>query len=391
MAGTPPKAGSPGGDRQDRRIKPTMDLGIPSGDPLARPGDSLHDVSVAELESVRTLLRGSSIVDSERMHFQSRAEVEHFLLLLCYDVHRPRDRKRLLDIFHDAIEHLEAEEGCTIPEDLKHCDDPVLPFLWASTPGPLHRAALMAMKVAHVINHLEARRLRYMLPVSDSELFALAAERITAFGKRLRDAGVGVASLHASEKSRPSMIMKLLAKRETTAAQIHDRSRFRIIVKRSADILPTLLLMTRHLLPSNYVVPDESRNDLVPFESMLEWMVRAYPDTPAYGEVLGRYKARSTALRPNEFSHPDFRMINFVIDLPIRVDRFAGRSHTQALEDYGRVVFLLLEFQIYDLDNFQQNELGPSSHAHYKARQRRAVLRRLVGAEAVDAWRLPRV
>jgi uncharacterized protein (TIGR04552 family) len=79
-----------------------------------------------------------------------------------------------------------------------------------------------------------------------------------------------------------------------------------------------------------------------------------------------------------------------VVDVPLRIDRFAERTTQEVLEDHGRVVFSLMEFQVFDLDTFMRNEQGPGSHAHYKARQRHAVLERLVGPDSVNSWRSPK-
>ena len=346
-----------------------------------------EDVHVADLEAVRTVLSGRSLIDSETLHFRSRKSVAQFLKLLCCDVKQEADRQRLLQILKQSAEHLRLQHGFQIPPEFEELSDPLLPFLWASSPGPLFRASLMLVKVAHVINHVDARELRHQLAISDSDLFALANERVMKFGDMLRDTGVGVVILHASEKPKQSTILKLLAKRQTIAAQIHDRIRFRIIVNRRGDVLPSLLMMTRHLFPFNYILPNESRNDLLSFAELLEAMDRLHPGLDTVKDAILRERTRPNILFRNEFSHPDFLMINFVVDLPLRIDRFMDRGSPEIFSKYGKTVFLLVEFQVYDLATFQRNEIGPSSHAHYKARQRRAILRRLVGGEALENWR----
>jgi uncharacterized protein (TIGR04552 family) len=349
------------------------------------------DLRVADIEAVRLLLDGRSIIDIHQMHFRTRADVEAFLRLLCYDVRRPADRRRLARLMRISVEHLRDQLGYTIPVELASVEDPVLPFLWASEPGPLQRPSLVVLKVAHVMNHVEARELRSRLPVSDSELLDLVNERMTGFRARLSAAGVETVSLAASEKTLGSTVLKLLAKRQTVAAEVHDRVRFRIIVARRSDVFPTLVLMTRGLLPFNYIIPHASRNDLISIGEMLEIIDRADPGVEVLRDALTHERRQRSWPVRNEFSAPSFRMVNFVVDLPLRVDRFADRAHQGVLERYGRVVFLLTEFQLYSLDAFLQNERGPGSHAHYKARQRRSILRRLVGPEAVESWRTPRL
>jgi len=224
------------------------------------------------------------------------------------------------------------------------------------------------------------------MQVSDSDLFDLARERVRSFGELVRASGIELVTLDASEKQRDSTILKLLARRETLAAQLYDRIRFRLVIQDRRDVLPILLLMTRHLFPSNYVVPFQSRNDLLSFRQMLEAVDQVAPGVTSIRKALLEEKLRSSDLFQNEFSHPDFQMINFVVDVPLRVDRFVDRATPGTFTQFGKVIFTLVEFQLFDLETFVQNEQGPSSHAHYKSRQRRAVLRRLVGDSGLEKW-----
>ncbi|MBR57384.1 MAG: TIGR04552 family protein [Myxococcales bacterium] len=370
-------------DTADRRPSVDLDLSL---------SKAFRDetIDIADLEAVRMVLRGRSLIDVDRLHFRSKEAVRRHLMLLCYDVTDPQDLYIVDSVMREAISHLEVQHGYSVPEPIANFSDPTDLFLWASEPdSPYFQPALMVLKVSHVIFHIRARSLRHQLPVSDNELFNLARERVLAFGQVLRSSGVDLTNIEAGEKPRRSQILKLLAKRETLAAQLHDRIRFRIIIKNASDMLPTLLLMTQKLFPPNYVVPDGSRNDLVSFKEMLETMNQQHPGLESIRDALLRERNRTKSSFHNEFSHPDFRMINFVVDLPLRIDRYATRASSAALNKFGRVVFTMAEFQVFDLDTFVSNEQGPGSHAHYKARQRRAVLRRLVGNDAVEAWCRP--
>ena len=72
----------------------------------------------------------------------------------------------------------------------------------------------------------------------------------------------------------------------------------------------------------------------------------------------------------NEFSGPSYRVINFVADLPVRIDKFLCRTPDDPLFiENGAVVFVLTEFQIIDARTADQNESGENSHARYKERQ----------------------
>jgi uncharacterized protein (TIGR04552 family) len=188
--------------------------------------------------------------------------------------------------------------------------------------------------------------------------------------EQLRQAGAPLAEWEWSRKPRDSQITKLLAKRSTLAANIYDKLRFRLIVPTHQDLLPMLATLTRQLIPFNYVVPGESLNLLLDLDELVRAQVLADPEA----------RARAGAQPPspaslNEFSGPNYRIINFVADLPLRIDRLLPRAEIPP--DLGHVIFVLTEFQIADKATAAQNESGNSSHEAYKARQHERVRMRL--------------
>jgi uncharacterized protein (TIGR04552 family) len=77
----------------------------------------------------------------------------------------------------------------------------------------------------------------------------------------------------------------------------------------------------------------------------------------------------------NEFSGPEYRIINFVADLPLRLERLVPKHAMPP--DLAHVVFVLTEFQVADKATAIRNESGASSHEAYKARQHERVRLRL--------------
>ena len=56
-------------------------------------------------------------------------------------------------------------------------------------------------------------------------------------------------------------------------------------------------------------------------------------------------------------------MINFVADLPVRIDKFLCRPPDDPLfAENGTMVFVLTEFQIIDARTAENNESGENSH-----------------------------
>ena len=82
----------------------------------------------------------------------------------------------------------------------------------------------------------------------------------------------------------------------------------------------------------------------------------------------------------NEFSSQDFRVLNFIADLPVRVDGILNRRGVETPSGRGRVVFILAEFQVLDRATAARNEQGESAHELYKQRQHGRVRERLLRA-----------
>ena len=80
----------------------------------------------------------------------------------------------------------------------------------------------------------------------------------------------------------------------------------------------------------------------------------------------------------NPHSAKNFRMINFVVDLPVRVDDLLDQLPNHRPE-MGSTIFLLIEFQLVDRETHHHNNTGDNRHSLYKERQIRKVVNRLTG------------
>src|SRR5262249_52414878 len=79
----------------------------------------------------------------------------------------------------------------------------------------------------------------------------------------------------------------------------------------------------------------------------------------------------------NLFTAPSYRVVHFVVDMPVRVPQEVMDHAPPAAWALGRVIFGQTEFQIIDRETEQSNEMGEASHEAYKWRQQQAVARRL--------------
>ncbi len=350
-------------------LPPSLDINATLGRLFAeRPLD------LADLEAVRLVLRGNSVIDWNRVHFNTREDVDRFLRLHLVEPNDPDDMRRMRRVHQEAITYLCEHLQLSFPDSLANPEDPRDVFLAASQTGGFRRQQILAcviLKLIHVINHMEAAELRFYTPRSEAELGTLAEARILDALSDLRRAGFPLAEVYGSRKERHSVITKLLAKRETTAATVFDKLRFRLVTERPEHIVAVMSWLVNHLFPFNYTIPGQSHNNLVRLDRLLR--------SDDYAHLVDKLQSWSVEdddfiPEENPFSGSTYRMVNFIVDFPVRVD---GAVEHHTVERFGRVVFVLVEFQVMDEATALLNEEGENAHDLYKERQRVIVSKRL--------------
>ena len=337
----------------------------------------LDGISLADVEAVRLILRGQSVVDWHRLNLRSREEVEGFLRVNGFEPACEKDRRRLRHLVDAAVAYLESSFRYHFTPEVRSPDDVGDLLRMASSNSQVQTQACMILKVAHIINHVDARELRFHLPVPEEVLFRHAEEKVAAEVTALREAGAEVTTFVSSRKSRGSLITKLLSKKSTLASQVFDRMRFRVVVREAGDLMPLLVGLKNRLVPFNYIVPGQSRNEILRPEDL----VASVTDLrPLASQLQYQFELEDAEGGEdwNRFSAAEYRMINFVVDLPIRLDAIHASMGGPVLEGLGEIVFITLEFQVFDQATFDANELGAGNHERYKDRQKWDVIRRLM-------------
>jgi uncharacterized protein (TIGR04552 family) len=330
--------------------------------------------SLGDLERMRLILRGGSVIDWKRLHFATKAEVDSYLRLCLFEPDDPSDRARLAQILDEAVDYLRKSFRYKVGVEVAQPAQVQDLFLLASGIGnsKLRRMACLVLKVMHVVHHVEARGLLHRARLSEEELMQLVSARVDEAIETLRREGLPIATAAGSVKTRHSVITKLLAKKETLAAQIYDRVRYRVVMPDREQVLPTLVRLCELLIPFNFVVPGQTQNTLISFRKLVHDHPRLRAMLPQlqFGLHLEDHDRRDQAAA-NEFSGDSFRVLNFVADLPVRLPERAVEAGD------GRIAFCMVEIQILDRDTAAANEHGANAHKRYKKRQLLKVLRRL--------------
>ena len=142
------------------------------------------------------------------------------------------------------------------------------------------------------------------------------------------------------------------------------------------DVVPVLAHLFRRAFPWNQVTAGQSTNNLVDVRRYLN-QHRRIRHLLAGLQVDVNHEDRDRE-PDNEFSGSTYRMINFIIDVPVRLDHLLERAGDPWLLQHGSIVYVGCEFQVVDQETAYLNEQGENSHANYKSRQRERVSNRLM-------------
>src|SRR5712671_4459190 len=338
---------------------------------------------------MRVVLRGGSVIDWRRRHFQNKEEVDHDRPRCLFDPDDPFDHARLQRNPDEAVAYLRTRFRYRVAEEVprpRELQDVFLLASGAREPQRLRRIACIVLKVMHVVHHVEARGLLHRARVSEDELAQLVTARVDYAIGQLRRAGMPILAAAGSVKTRHSLITKLLAKKETLAAQIYDRVRYRVVTAHRDDVLPVLVRLCDVLVPFNFVVPGQTQNTLFSFRRLVRetpTLRKLAPELQAGLHLEEHDRREGNAPPANEFSGDDYQVLNFVVDLPVRLPERAVDTAD------GRIAFCMVELQLVDADTARANESGVNAHSRYKKRQLRRVLRRLSRGLVVPKRRKP--
>lgn len=328
-----------------------------------------------DLGALYQALSGDSVVDTSRSYFQDRATVERFLRLCCFDTDNPLEMAAVDALRAEAVTYLTEIHGYQLPVEVAKPKEIYQLFLAAGQgSGESSRFAGMILKVMHILYHISSRELVFNMRVSEAELLSRLNGRVFKVIDEMRAQGITVCEFAAGKKRRSSITTKLLAKRDTVATHIFDKLRFRIVVKSREDLLNALVHIMRNLLPFNFVMPGQSENGII----TLQDVTRSFGVEKSFLEkfwgstdILVRDQV-SGDTHENEFSGPGYRCVNFVAEIPLRLDDMTQ----DARPAIGSVE---TEIQLVDATTEQANTQGENSHHRYKARQRVHVRSRLEG------------
>jgi uncharacterized protein (TIGR04552 family) len=160
----------------------------------------LESFELHDLEAIRLLLTGGSVIDWHRLDFEDEAQVNRFLRVNEFDPTSDADIDRLEQLRADAVDYLVKNFHYRIPDDVGGELPAKDLFLVASRKGRKQTYACIVLKAMHVMHHLVGRELLFKLPISSDEVFHLVEEKVVRVVDELRGAGYPIIEFAWSRK-----------------------------------------------------------------------------------------------------------------------------------------------------------------------------------------------
>ena len=386
--------------------------------------------------SMDVLVGGTSAIDLEQLHFNSLKEAGEFVSQYGFDLKKPSDKKRVQALIIESLAFLEKylmpnewAKGLMPPNEVLLCDDPRQLLLWASgvdCKSDEWRAWSCAiLRVLHTLVHIDGvwaltdtrtayrqirSRFQQFLFKKGNELFLGDQSKFLAIEK----------IEWKPQKSRVSILMKLLHKPANVAETIYDLFGVRIITKSTLDIMVCLkFLRDFHLIAYPNCIPSRSRNSVVDFDCFkksCDELQELYSKNKINEEgfIKELQKCVDMSLLKVKTKNPhsaiSYRSIqltcrqmirqknnwvdweSLLVDLTKHYDDLDDQKLSGLVKSMREVLknsptytrtgdtlgFFPFEVQIMDLEGFREAKFGDASHVHYKKSQFRAARRRVL-------------
>ena len=363
----------------------------------------------------------------------TKDDVANFLYGYGFDIHDPVENAELFGIFQEAIQFIRRyflREGNPEGLDLR------LPsFLFSITNiSDLFLAAngraqgfkvnteealwaSVVLKVMHTILHTDKDlRYRYFSTIQQ-QIF----DRFYKFINRDDQNNLSLTNDHGqaiqlvdfqtkAKKTRDSIIIKLLHKKENVAEELFDRIGVRIVTNNKLDTLRVIrFLVKNNVVTVNNIKPSRSQNTLINLKELRTRMFTIYkksmredwPEKVFYHELnkLIEECVPHSSRHENQHSSDDYRAIHFtgrqLIKYrnpfmssfnEIRKKAIMDRENpiSQALLSIDTTpisrdvrFFYPFEVQITDKESHIKNTQGEASHEEYKKSQVRSAMKRI--------------
>lgn len=386
---------------------------------------------------MEVFVAGKSAVDLTELQIRDWQDATHFLKYYGYDPDHPRDARRIHAVIVESLSFIERflmpaewQAGCRPPDDLLYAHDARHILLCAADTRDENSQrqawACAMLRVMHTIAHIEGV---YRLTDID-EAREQIMSRFRGFLFRDDDGhlrfGTRAASIELTRvewknnKSRESIILKLLHKKANVAETIYDLLGVRIVTRHLGDVMLALkFLQEHHMVSYPNCNPGRSRNTLIDLdqfhynvdvwtkllksgrmdveefnrrlEDISEQLVAPAPRDPANPHTGRNYRSVQLTCRQLIRSrHPQVKWrdrLKHFMEFPgadpkakaILQDILLLSSCWGEQESYEDTSgYFPYEVHILDEESYEHNLRGDASHDRYKRSQIKATRKRVL-------------
>lgn len=330
-------------------------------------------------QTLRAVVGGHSAIDVKRLQIDDLDEAEGFLDAYGFRWSDPAERAELDALRRSAlvfIREVLLEPGEAIPIDVAEQVDvrELLVAVSRDEPAPW---ACGLLRVMHTMAHASSDFTERFADQIEQQILGRITRTLSRDDTGLRLGDIPLVDFESrARKALPSLVLKLLHKPENVAADIFDRLGVRFVTRNRIDALRVV----RHLRVSNAIMfanvkPSRSKNTLVDLDR-LEAVIDRFDDLDELAAEVERWPYATPVADPaNPFSSREYHAI-----------QFTARQRVRVTDHHGEVFrfFFPFEVQILDEASYRDSRRGFASHDDYKARQKAAARRRVLG-DAVGA------
>ncbi len=208
-------------------------------------------------ELFNVVLSNKSFLDIKMLDIESYEDAYDYVKNYGFDLEDPNQREQAFNILAEAKQFIQSylledpegkEPSMIIPPNILFEDDIRNFLVMASNRerGLTQRWACAVLRVVHTITHVENDLAKYFFQGIKKQIFSRFMDhlKVDSSGSYLLGRGKNAITLRLfemkSEKTRESLIMKLLHKKENVSADVFDRVGVRIVTNDKLDAILVL-------------------------------------------------------------------------------------------------------------------------------------------------------
>jgi len=385
---------------------------------------------------MEVMMGGKSSIDLTFLQFRDWNEATDFLSYYGFDPDEPQWQKHIHSVFIESLNFIETylmpqdwgKKGRQPPDEILNAADARSLLLMASDRSPEKQSsqlwACALLRVMHTISHIDGVQRLMNIDEARNQIKARFKNFVFKDNKQrlflgTKDRNIEIDRIEwKDEKTRESIILKLLHKKANVAETIYDLLGVRIVTKHLSDTMVVVkFLRDFHMINFVNCNPARARNTLLNVDhfkhnvGVLQQMLeqdRISPDE--FIHMVKRVTTPNVKTKSvNVHSGTNYRSIQLTCRQFIRCKNpFLGwrdkleqmgasaeastrekniiydilnlsRNWWQGNEQNEFSRFFPFEVQILDVDSAQQNQKGDSAHEKYKKSQIKAARRRVLG------------